>query len=263
MVFSSSRIRSLKVTLQPSPPVTLRGLALGEDHAAFLGAAVEVFAHAGHAQILIHDHRVDRRVLVLEVGRLLDAGAAAVAGAIGQVGAGVVTLAGALDEDDGFHFLAVGPLDRASVGRLGHGFESGLVHHVGLAAAEFRQLGHVVGREAGGLDDGADGFLADRARLLGDADGEASGRAGGFGDGRVQVQLDLRIGRDLRRQVGDAGILRRSVGRLEGLALPEFGGHAAQRSGLLDQHGFVAGFGDFRGGRHARHAAADDQDALR
>ncbi len=98
-------------------------------------------------------------VLVLEVHRLLDAGGAAVAGAVGQVGTRLVALAGALHEHDRFDFLAVGTLDGAAVGRLGQGFETGLVDHVGLTAAEFGQLGDVVGREAGGLDDGADRVL--------------------------------------------------------------------------------------------------------
>jgi hypothetical protein len=81
-----------------------------------LRAAVEILAHAGHAQVLVHHHGVDVGVLVLEVHRLLDAGAAAVAGAVGQVGAGIVALAGALDEDHGLDVLAVGALDRAAVG---------------------------------------------------------------------------------------------------------------------------------------------------
>jgi hypothetical protein len=45
--------------------------------------------------------------------------------------------------------------------------ESGLVDDVGLAAAEFRQLGDVVGREAGGLDDRAAELLGDRCPIPG------------------------------------------------------------------------------------------------
>ena len=90
-------------------------------------------------------------------------------------------LAGALHEDDRLHFLAVGTLDGAAVGCLGQGFESGLVDDVGLAAAEFGQLGDVVGGEAGGLDDGADGFVGDGAGFLGDLGDEAARRAGGVG----------------------------------------------------------------------------------
>jgi hypothetical protein len=63
------------------------------------------------------------------------------------------------DEDHGLDVLAVGALDGAAVGCQCHGFEPGLVHHVGLAATELRQLGHVIGGEAGGLDDGANSFL--------------------------------------------------------------------------------------------------------
>jgi hypothetical protein len=76
---------------------------------------------------------------VLEVGRLLDAGGAAVARAVGQVLAARVALAGALHEHHRLHFLAVGALDGAAVGLLGECFQSGLVDHVGLAAAELRQ----------------------------------------------------------------------------------------------------------------------------
>ena len=111
----------------------------------------------------------------------------------GQVRAGFVALAGALHEDHGLDFLAVGTLDGAAVGRLGQGFEAGLIDHVGLAAAEFGQLGDVVGREAGGLDDGADGFLGDAAGFLCHLDDEAAGRAGGFGDRRIQMHLDLGV----------------------------------------------------------------------
>ena len=240
----------------------LARLALGEDHAAFLCAAVEVFAHARHAQILVHDHGVDLGVLVLEVGRLLDAGAAAVSGAVGQVRASLVALTGALDEDHRFDFLAVGALDRATLGGHGQGFESGLVHHVGLAAAELGQFGHIVSREACGLDDRADSFLAYGSRFLSQLDREAARCAGGFGDGRIQVQLDLRVGGNLCGHFGHARLLCRGVGFLEGLAFPQLRRHAAQGAGLLDDHGFVAGRGDFQRGRHARHAAADDQDAL-
>ncbi len=51
----------LEVDLAGIPAGDFAGLALGEDHALLLGAAVEVLAHARHAQVLVHDHGVDRR----------------------------------------------------------------------------------------------------------------------------------------------------------------------------------------------------------
>jgi len=134
----------------------LGGTALGEDHALLLGAAVEVLAHAGHAQVRVHHDGVDFPVGILEVHRLLDAGGATMAGAVGQVSAALVPLAGALNENDGIDLMAVAAFDRCAIGTLCQGFKTGLVDDVGQAAAELRQLVHVVAGETAGLDDGTD-----------------------------------------------------------------------------------------------------------
>ncbi len=65
----------------------------------------------------------------------------------------VAALAGALYEDYGLDFLAVGALDGAAVCSDGQRFQAGLVGDVGLAAAEFGQFGDVIAGKAGGLDD--------------------------------------------------------------------------------------------------------------
>ena len=79
-------------------------LAFGEDDALGLGAAVEVLAHARHAQVRVHDNGIDLRVGILEVHCLLDAGGAAVARAVFQVLTAAIAartaLTGALYEHD-------------------------------------------------------------------------------------------------------------------------------------------------------------------
>ncbi len=244
----------------------LRHHALGEDHTAVLRGAVEVLAVARGAQIGEQHDGIDVRIAVLEVHGLLDAGVAAEAGAVLQVGAAGITLTGTLHEHHGPDRLAVGrPADRLAFGGRGAGqcLQPGLIDHVGgLAIAEFRQLAGVVQIEAGGLDDGTDVFLRDAAGLHRDLDLEAAGRAVRLGDGGVEVDLDVGVGLDARDQIGDTVVL----GRLERFArrhaLVQAGGPAAQRAGLLHQHHLVTGLGRFQRRGHAGHAATDHQQGL-
>ncbi len=241
-------------------------LALGEDDAFFLRAAVEILAVAGRAQVGVNDGGVDRRIGVLEVHRLLDAGVAAESRAVGQMLAGGVALTGTLHKHDRLHRRAIRrPADHAVARRSGRRqrFEPGLVDHVGrLAAAKLGQLVHVVQGESGRLHDGADVLGVRRARFGGNVDHEAARRAVGLGDGRVQIHLDVAVGLHLRNQVGHAGV----GGRLERLvhrsALVELAGPAAQCAGFLDQHDRVAGLRGLDRGGHAGDAAADDQQGL-
>ncbi len=122
---------------------------------------------------------------------------AAVAGAVRQVRSGVVALAGALDEHHALTSLPSARLIGAAVrGLRASASRPAWSTTFGLAAAELGQLGHVVGREAGGLDDGADGLRRRCSRFLSDLDGEAARRAGGFGDGRIR---DARVMPRMRR----------------------------------------------------------------
>ena len=239
---------------------------LGEDDAAILRRAVEVFAIAGRAQIGEQHHGIDVRIAVLEVGRLLDAGVAAEAGAVLQVLAGRITLAGALHEHHGLDRLAVArTADRLACGCgfPGQGFQTGLINHVGrLAVGKLGQLVGVIQRETCRLDDRADVFLCDGAGFDRDLDLEAARRAIGLGDGGVQVNLDIGIGFDARGHVGNAVVFRRLERLARRHALVQLGGPAAERAGFLDQHNLVASLRRLQRGSHAGHAATDHQQGL-
>ena len=186
--------------------------ALGEDHALVLCGTVKVFAVTGGTQVGKQHHSVDIRVAVLEVHGLLDAGVAAVAGAVRQVGTGVVTLARTLHEYDRLDRLTIGrTADRlaCSSGVFRQGFQARLVNYVrGLAIAQFWQLVGIVKTETGCLQNGAYVFGYGGTTFDRDFRLEAARRARGLGNGRIQVHLYVRIGFNAGNHVGHAIVFR-------------------------------------------------------
>ena len=237
--------------------------ALGEVHALLLRAAVEILAVARRAQVGVQDHGIDVFVLVLEVHRLLDRGVATVTRTVAELALFRAALTGALHEHHAFHFLAVGALDGAAVGLLRQRFQAGLVGDAGgLAVAVLRQLAGIVLAGAGGHDDGTDIFGRGRTRLGRDIDTELAGRTAGLGDGGVEHHLDALLGLHFLDQVGDTGIGRIGVRFAVRHALPQLGGPAAERAGLLHQQRLVAGLGGFQRRGQAGDTATDHQDTL-
>ena len=178
----------------------------------------------------------------LKIHRLLDAGAAAVAGAVGQVLAAARRAGRRTGRRRRLHRALPSArligLPLAARARL----RAGLVDHVGMAAAEFGQLRDVVGREAGGLDDGADRLgRSCPGSLATCAPGSARARRS---SATVRVQADRRSrvrARCLSPCRAGAGVLRLGVG----LALTARASTAARplppSAPFLDQHGLVAG----------------------
>ncbi len=175
---------------------------------------------------------------------------------------GIVALPRALDEHDALDVLAIGALDRTAVGSSRQRFQSCLVDDVRLAAAQLGQLGHVVSRKAGRLDDRADGFLDDDAGFLRDLDREAAGHAGGLSDRRVEMNADRRMRSHLGDEIGEARVLRLGIRRAVRDALPELRRPAAERSRLFDEDDFIAGFRSFERCGEPGHAATDDENPL-
>ena len=173
-----------------------------------------------------------------------------------------VTLAGALNEHHALHRTAIGALNGTTLGRAGQCFQAGLIYHGRETTAEFRQLGHVIGRKAAGLDDGAHGFFGDGTAVLRDLHRKAARCPTCLRKGRSQMHADLRVCHNTRNEFRHARVLWFGIGLAKGHALVQLGGPTTELVFAFDDQHLVASFSRLNGGRQARHAAANDQDAF-